>query len=95
VFHEPCLQGKCSRNQVPAVDYFYSAAERRLRGALWPSFALALRSAESSEKSIIESPLRTLNERFGDYALTQNGALVKPHHALFYSLWNTNVSGML
>jgi hypothetical protein len=34
-------------------------------------------------------------ERIGDYALTQNGALVKPHHALFYSLWNTNVSGML
>ena len=31
-----------SRNQVPAVDYFYSAAKRRLRGALWPSFALAL-----------------------------------------------------
>ena len=24
------------------MDYFYSAAERRLRGALWPSFALAL-----------------------------------------------------
>ena len=36
------LQGKRSRNQVPAVDYFYSAAERRSRGALWPSFALAL-----------------------------------------------------
>jgi hypothetical protein len=29
-------------NQVPAVDYFYSAAEHHLRGALWPSFALAL-----------------------------------------------------
>jgi hypothetical protein len=42
VFHEPCLQGKCSRNQDPAVDYFYSAAKRRSRGALWPIFAPAL-----------------------------------------------------
>jgi hypothetical protein len=42
VFHEPCLQGKRSRNQVPAVDYFYSAAKRRSRGALWSIFAPAL-----------------------------------------------------
>jgi len=42
VSHEPCLQDKYSLNQVPAVDYFYSAAEHHLRGALWPSFALAL-----------------------------------------------------
>jgi hypothetical protein len=31
-----------SRNQVPAVDYFYSAAKRRSSGALWPIFAPAL-----------------------------------------------------
>ncbi len=31
-----------SRNQVPAVDYFYSAAKHRSRGALWPIFAPAL-----------------------------------------------------
>jgi malonate decarboxylase gamma subunit len=31
-----------SRNQVPAVDYFYSAAKRRSCGALWPIFAPAL-----------------------------------------------------
>jgi hypothetical protein len=42
VFHEPCLKGKCSSNQVPAVDYFYSAAALRLRDALWPIFAPAL-----------------------------------------------------
>jgi hypothetical protein len=31
-----------SRNQVPAVDYFYSAAALRSRCALWPIFAPAL-----------------------------------------------------
>ena len=41
MFHEPCHQRNGSRNQDPAVDYFYSAAEHRLRGALWPSFAPA------------------------------------------------------
>jgi hypothetical protein len=41
VFHEPCLQGNSSRKQDPAVANFYSAAEYRSRGALWPSFALA------------------------------------------------------
>src|ERR1019366_6100358 len=41
VFHEPCLQGNSSRKQDPAVANFYSAAEHRSRGALWPSFALA------------------------------------------------------
>jgi len=30
-----------SRNQNPAVDYFYSAAKRRSLGALWPIFAPA------------------------------------------------------
>ena len=43
---------RCSRNhaiealahgiKILRVAYFYSAAERRSRGALWPSFALAL-----------------------------------------------------
>jgi len=41
VFHEPCHQGNSSRKQDPAVANFYSAAEHRSRGALWPSFALA------------------------------------------------------
>jgi hypothetical protein len=41
VFHEPRQQGNSSRKQDPAVDYFYSAAAHRLRGALWPSFAPA------------------------------------------------------
>jgi hypothetical protein len=41
VFHEPCHQSNSSRNQDPAVANFYSAAERRSRGALWPSFAPA------------------------------------------------------
>jgi hypothetical protein len=29
--------------KIRRVAYFYSAAERRSRGALWPSFAPALR----------------------------------------------------
>ena len=41
MFHEPCHQGNSSRKQDPAVAYFYSAAEHRSRGALWPSFAPA------------------------------------------------------
>ena len=41
MFHEPRHLGNSSRKQDPAVDYFYSAAVRRSRGALWPSFALA------------------------------------------------------
>ena len=41
MFHEPCQQGNSSRKQDPAVDYFYSAAEHRSRGALWLGFALA------------------------------------------------------
>ena len=41
MFHEPCHQRNRSRNQDPAVDYFYSAAEHRSRGALWSSFAPA------------------------------------------------------
>jgi hypothetical protein len=35
-----------SRNQVPAMDYFYSAAKHRSRGALWPIFAPALIDTE-------------------------------------------------
>ena len=41
MFHERCHQGNSSRKQDPAVANFYSAAAHRLRGALWPSFALA------------------------------------------------------
>ena len=41
--HElPCKRNS-SRNQDPAVDYFYSAATHRSRGALWPIFAPARR----------------------------------------------------
>jgi len=47
VFHEPRHQGKSSQKQDPAVDCFYSAAERRSRGALWPSFALARSRGEN------------------------------------------------
>ena len=46
MFHEPCQQGNSSRKQDPAVDYFYSAAEHRSRGALCPSFAPARIGAE-------------------------------------------------
>jgi hypothetical protein len=36
-----------SRNQDPAVDYFYSAAKHRSRGVLWPIFTPALIPAPS------------------------------------------------
>jgi hypothetical protein len=41
VFHELRHQSNSSRKQGPAVANFYSAAEHRSRGALWPSFAPA------------------------------------------------------
>ena len=42
MFHKPCHQGNSSRNQDPAVDYFYSAAKLCKSGALWHGFAPAL-----------------------------------------------------
>jgi hypothetical protein len=33
VSHKPSLPGNNSRNQVPAVDYFYTATSHRFRGA--------------------------------------------------------------
>src|ERR1017187_9333167 len=42
VSHRPSPQGNGSRNEDPAVDYFYSAAEHRSRGVLWSIFAPAL-----------------------------------------------------
>ena len=41
VFHEPRNPCNSSRNQDPAVDSFYSAADRRSRGDLWPILAPA------------------------------------------------------
>jgi hypothetical protein len=38
---KPSHPGNSSRNEDPAVDYFYSAAMHRSRGVLWPSFAPA------------------------------------------------------
>ena len=41
-------------NQDPAVDYFYSAAKRRFRSALWSIFAPALmRVAAPSPNTVL------------------------------------------
>jgi hypothetical protein len=43
--------------KIRRVAYFYSAAERRSRGALWPSFAPALiGSTESFTDSLVPFP---------------------------------------
>jgi hypothetical protein len=39
-----------SRNQDPAVDYFYSAAKPRSRGVLWPGAHIGRMSANSARK---------------------------------------------
>jgi hypothetical protein len=44
-----------SRNQVPAVDYFYSAAKRRSSGALWPIFAPALIEHKDARVSLVNA----------------------------------------
>jgi hypothetical protein len=38
--------------KIRRVAYFYSAAERRSRGALWPSFAPALITAQSRKEAM-------------------------------------------
>jgi hypothetical protein len=48
VFHKSPLPGNGSRNQNPAVDYFYSAAKHRSRNVRWCIFAPALISAEGA-----------------------------------------------
>ena len=69
VFHEPSHPGKCSRNQNPAVDYFYSAAEHRSRGALWPRFAPAriteLLSADAFAQWSPTKPVLRCSEALG------------------------------
>jgi hypothetical protein len=42
-------------NKIRRVAYFYSAAARRSRGALWPSFAPALISEDVRSSGIVEN----------------------------------------
>jgi len=42
VSHRQANQGNSPRNKSPAVDPFYTATNRRSRGALWSIFAPAL-----------------------------------------------------
>jgi hypothetical protein len=53
---KPSHPGNSSRNEDPAVDYFYSAAMHRSRGVLWPSFAPA-RIALPEDPNLIATPV--------------------------------------
>ena len=46
--HRQANQGNSPQNKSPAVDAFYTATNRRLRGALWSIFAPALSPRSSS-----------------------------------------------